>query len=324
MPVIDLRLIMPIEPVPDFVYKAMKPFVEGSDRYVHQPEELRHMLAVKHGVDPGAVQLVAGIDEAIFRFCAIYGRSTHVFTPTYVTYNDAKRFGHLTEHPSLGEDGYKIEPAPLDGASLIFLANPNNPAGLTSAEKIVSLVKSNPDAVVMVDEAFGDFGGQSVIPEVKNHPNLVVARSFSKGYGLAGMRIGYLIGPQQLIDELEFESTWFNVSYPAVGGAISALQHEAFFRTRRETLIAERATTILALTEHGYTVIRGATSVILLRFDTGAAALDFVAYLASANILVHQGGGASNIGLDDSFVRLAVGSAADMATFRTVISQRPA
>jgi histidinol-phosphate aminotransferase len=315
---IDLRFTVIKQSPPDFIYRAMKPYVDESNNYVHQPEELRHAIARRHGIDPALIQLVAGADQAIMIMAALYGSRTHIFTPTYVGYTDAKRFGTLTEHPSLVDDAYKIATRSLD-ATLIFLANPNNPAGTTTTAKIIQLIEKNPTAKVVIDEAYGDFVTDSLIPKVEQHSNLYVLRSFSKGFGLAGFRIGYIVAQSEALAELELESTWFNLSYPAVGGALTALEHEDYFAAMRQAIITERNLTVMALKDQGYCVIRGAINAILVRFETVALADTFVKALHEAGILVHQGSGASNVGLDQSYVRLAVGTPEQMARFREVL-----
>lgn len=318
---IDLRFTVINQPLPDFIYRAMKPYVTASNRYVHQPEELRYAIARHHGIDPAMVYLVAGIDQAIYTLCSLFGTNTHIFTPTYVGYSDAKRFGQVTEHWSLDDDTYTVTTKRLAGASLIFLANPNNPAGLTPRAKILELVNNNPGAVVMIDEAYGDFGGESVIDQVATHDNLVVARSFSKGFAMAGMRVGYVVAPPRLLSQLELETAWFNVSYPAAGAALSALEHQEHFVPMREAVANERTTTMMLLKRLGYTVLRSSINAIMLHFATTAAATAFVEQLAEQKIIVHQGNGASNIGLDQTYVRVAVGTPEQMQRFRTCMEQ---
>jgi histidinol-phosphate aminotransferase len=265
---IDLRYTVIKQSPPDFIYRAMKSYVGESNNYIHQPEELRHAIARRHEIDPAMVQLVAGADQAIMLMVALYGQKTHIFTPTYVGYSDAKRFGTFVEHSSLVDDAYTVSPKKFD-ATLIFLANPNNPAGITSTAKIIELIEANPQAKVVIDEAYGDFVNESVIPKVENYQNLVVLRSFSKGFGLAGMRVGYMVAQPEALAELELETLWFNLSYPAAGAALAALDHEDYYQAMRQTIITERNQTVMELKDHGYTVIRGAINAILLRFDSG-------------------------------------------------------
>lgn len=319
MAIIDLRFTNVNHPLPSFIYKQMESYVAASNRYFHQPEDLRHALAERHNVDPGMISLVAGIDQAILVMSALYGSRTHIFTPTYVGYCDAKRFGTLTEHKSLHEDSYSINSAMLPDATLIFLANPNNPAGTTPGGKIIELVANNPQAKVFIDEAFGDFANDSVAHLAKAHANMIVARSFSKGFALAGMRIGYVIARPELLADLELETTWFNVSNPSIGGALSALSHESHFEKIRAGIVTERNQTATFLIDRGYRVIRGSINAILLRFDNQTLARTFVTTLEEHDILVHQGNGASNMGLDQSFVRLAIGAPEQMAAFRAVV-----
>src|SRR6185437_6610970 len=160
---IDLGFTSVKQPLPDFIHRELLSYVIQSNSYHHQPDELRGVLAKKHGVSTEDIFLTAGADQAIMLLCALYGKSTHIFTPTYISYTDTEKLGgSLTEHYSLKGDVYDISAAGIEGASLVFLANPNNPAGLTSRHQVLELVRANPHTIVVVDETYADFANESV------------------------------------------------------------------------------------------------------------------------------------------------------------------
>lgn len=317
---IDLRFTTLKESLPSFIYDSIANYVKDSNSYFYQPEQLRKQLADKHGVPVEMIYLTAGADQALNVLTCVFGQQTHVFTPTYVGYSDAQKFGHeLHEHYSLTENTYQISTDHIEGASLVFLANPNNPAGLTSRDDVLRLVHNNPDAKVVVDEAYGDFANESVVDCVQANANLVVVRSFSKGYSLAGFRIGYIIAHPDILQALVFETMYFNVAYPSVGAAVAALSNESYFSDIRGQINQERQRTESFLSEAGYVVVFGHINAALIRFQNMELATAFRERLKAKGILVNQGNGASNFGLDDMFVRLSIGTNAQMELFRAAL-----
>lgn len=321
MPTIDLSFTTIKDKLPDFITNGLAPYATDSNSYFHQPEELRQKIASKQNIPINSVYLTAGADQAITLLCAMFGSNTHVFTPTYISYSDAKNLGgKFTEHPSLAGSTYAVSTSRIEDASLIFLANPNNPAGITERETILELVTNNPDAKIVVDEAYGEFFDQSVIGDVTNNKNLIVLRSFSKGYALAGFRIGYIVANPEVLEQLALESTWFNVAYTSVGAAVTALDHEDHFGKMRKIIIGERQKTESYLFKHGYQVIPSQINAVLIKFSNESAAASFIKKLKQADIVVNHGNGASNCGLDKTYVRVSVGTADQMQILRDTVS----
>lgn len=317
MPAIDLSFTTIKNKLPDFIAGGLASYVTNSNSYFHQPLELRQKIANKLNIPIESIYLTAGADQAITLLCALFGKNTHIFTPTYISYTDAGKLGgKLTEHRALVDVDYKISASKIDDATLIFLANPNNPAGFTKRETIQELVTNNPGAKVVVDEAYGDFFDESVIDEVANNENLIVLRSFSKDYALAGFRIGYIVANPKILEQLVLESTWFNTAYTSVGAATTALDHEEYFNEMRKTIISERAKTERFLTDAGYKVIPSQINAVLIKFSDETSAANIVEKLHKAGIIVNHGNGASNCGLDKTYVRVSVGSADQMQKFR--------
>lgn len=240
-PQINLQYTTIKIPLPDFIYEGLKDYSSGANLYRPQPLVLIEKLAKKYNVKNEMIFLTAGADEAIQMFIHAFGAQTFAFTPTYVVYSDVVEFGKkFTRLPSLVHDEYTISTSNKQRASLIFLANPNNPSGITSKKKIMELVKNNNNAIVVIDEAYGEFADLSVLDEVKNYRNLVVTRSFSKAYGMAGNRVGYIVAQPEIIDKVRNKTTWANVSYLSVGAATVALDHEEYFKKIRDDINTRR------------------------------------------------------------------------------------
>lgn len=309
-------------PLPDFIYDGLKTFSAGANLYRPQPAELIEKIANKYHLSKEMIFLTAGIDEAIQMFAHAYGSRTYVFTPTYVVHADAELFGKkLTRIFCIdSENHYEVPIKKYPDATLILLANPNNPSGYTPKDNVMELVRLNPQAIVAVDEAYGAFGDVTVDDQVAGNPNMVVFRSFSKDYGMAGARIGYFIAHPEVIAKVKNFTTWANVSYLSVGAAIVALDHEEYFEKIRSDINARRDGFLDFLTKQKFSVLPSQINAVVIRFATEKEAASFVQYLAKNTIVVSHGNGNSNIGLDNTFVRLSIGTEEQMEQVKKVIS----
>lgn len=317
---INLQYTTIKNPLPDFIYENLKPYSKGANAYKPQPVELMEKLAKKHGIFKEMIYLTAGIDEAIQMFAKAYGQNAYVFTPTYVVYADVEEFGgKLTRIFSVENSEYRIKTNAISDATLIYLANPNNPSGITSREKVMELVKNNPHAKVVIDEAYGEFADLSVIDQVGKHPHMAVLRSFSKAYGMAGNRIGYIIAHPEVISVVKNKTQWSNVSYLSVGAAVTALDHEDYFKQVREDIGKRRDEFMEFLKKSGFSILPSKINAILFKFSPEEEGSKFADHLAENNFVVSHGNGNSNIGLDKSFVRVAIGTPDQMLSLRRVI-----
>src|SRR5262249_39077399 len=166
--------------------------------------------------------------------------------------------------------GVSYEEVPLDAAmriaiadyrrpcSAILLPNPNAPTGIAlSRAAIAQLLAEHPDQLVVIDEAYIDFGGERAVALVARHDNLLVVQTMSKSRALAGLRVGFAIGQRPLIEALERVKDSFN-SYPldclAQAGAVAAIEDEAWFAETRARIVARREKLAHALTRPGFEV----------------------------------------------------------------------
>lgn len=317
---INLQYTTIKEPLPNFIYKGLKEYSKNANLYRPQPPELIEKIAKKHNLPKETIFLTAGVDEGIQILALAYGQNAYVFTPTYVVYSDVEEFGgKLTRLSSIKGMDFTISTDKIGDASIIFLANPNNPSGFTPKDKVMELVKNNWHTVVAIDEAYAEFANLSVIDRVRNNPNMVVLRSFSKSYAMAGNRVGYMVAAPGLIRKVSPKTQWCNVSYLSVGAAIAALDHEEYFSKIREAINQRREDFIAFLRELGLSVFPSKINAVLLKFSFKGEATEFVNYLGKNNIVVSHGNGSSNIGLDRSFVRIAIGTQLQMDAAKEVI-----
>jgi histidinol-phosphate aminotransferase len=189
---------------------------------------------------------------------------TYSFYPVYCgLFGIAYRTVPLDEHFAIDVDDYR----PPHGG--IVIANPNAPTGrLLSRAQISRLLEANPDAVVVIDEAYIDFGGETAVPLVKHHPNLLVVQTFSKSRSLAGLRVGFAIGQAELIEALNRIKNSFN-SYPldrlAIAGATAAIEDRAWFDQTRHAVMKSRAFLTAALEDLGFTVLPSSANFVFAR-----------------------------------------------------------
>ncbi|HEY0286207.1 MAG TPA: histidinol-phosphate transaminase, partial [Pseudomonas sp.] len=158
----------------------------------------------------------------------------------------------------------------------IIFPNPNAPTGrLLALEAVEQIIKANPDSVVIVDEAYIDFGGETAITLVDRYPNLLVTQTLSKSRSLAGLRVGLAVGHPDLIEALERVKNSFN-SYPldriAIVGAAAAFDDRDYFDKTCKAVIASRETLVRQLKEKGFEVLPSAANFIFARHPKHDAA----------------------------------------------------
>ena len=189
----------------------------------------------------GRLFLCAGTDEAIAALIGAYGRGEVLYpVPTFGMYRFyAERGGLRPREVRPGED---LAGAVGPRTSLVFLASPNNPTGtVLPRTTLLAVLRKARHALVAMDEAYIEFGGQSALPLLGRFPNLVVLRTFSKAYGLAGLRVGFLAGDPRVISVLERSASPYRVSTASLTAAEAALaagasDHARGIRRERERL----------------------------------------------------------------------------------------
>lgn len=234
---------------------------------------LRTKLAAYHGVAPEQVFVGNGSDEVLAHtFAALLKHDAPLLFPdiTYSFYTVYCRlFGIAYEAVPL-DDAMRISLADYRRpAGAIIIPNPNAPTGVAlSRAEIATLLADHPDAPVVIDEAYVDFGAESAIPLVASHPNLLVVQTMSKSRALAGLRIGYAIGNADLIEALTRVKDSFNsypLGRPAQAGAIASLEDDAYFRHSVARVIDGRRRMNEGLARLGFDILPSAANFVFAR-----------------------------------------------------------
>lgn len=320
--IIDLRYSAIQYDVPEFIYKDLCKFCKESNLYHPQPVELIKKISRIHTLSMGNIFISAGSDEAILIMGREYGKNIVIFPPTYKEYtNKVFPNGKVRKITSLKGDQYEIKPKTYKNCSLIFIANPNNPFGYTDPSVLIQLIKLNPKSIVVVDETYAEFTKISIINQVKNFNNLVVLRSFSKDFGMAGIRLGYVIAKAKIIHALISQAQVTNTSYLSVGAGISALNNKRYFHSLRTDVINERESLFQFLKLNNFRVINSKINTIVLKFKSINECKKLSIFLKHRNILTSIGNGKSIVGLDDTYLRLVVGNSFQMKIVKNIIKR---
>ena len=278
---------------------------------------LRQALGARFGVGAEQVFVGNGSDEVLAHaFMALLRHDAPVWFPdiTYSFYPVYCGLYSIAFETRALDAGFAIKPEdfmPAGGARAggIIFANPNAPTGiclpLADVERIVA---ANSHCVVVVDEAYVDFGGESAVALVARYPNLLVVHSFSKSRSLAGLRVGYAIGQPDLIEALHRVKDSFN-SYPldrlALAGALASVEDETFFRDSCQAVIALRESLAAGLTELDCEVLPSAANFVFARHPAHRGA-NLAQALREQGILVRH---FARPRIND-FVRITVGTEA--------------
>lgn len=291
----------PLPPSPR-VFEAIARASQESLRLYPDPRatELTRAIAKHYGLDSSNVFVGNGSDEVLAH--VFYGLLkqdhplllpdlTYGFYPTYCRLYDIKHvFVPLDEQFQIRAEDYFPENVPQTAGAIIF-ANPNAPTGRKlELEQIKKILQANPDIPVVVDEAYVDFGAQSSVALLADHPNLLVVHTFSKSRSLAGLRVGYAMGSADLIEGLERVKNSFN-SYPldalAQAGALAAMEDDAYFESACRHVMQTRDVLTQSLLDIGFEVLPSSTNFVFARHPNHRGG-ELAAWLRERAILVRH------------------------------------
>lgn len=236
---------------------------------------LKEGLAGLYGVEAENVFLANGSDEVLnFAFMA-FCDSGHGAAFPEISYGFYPVYADLYQIPAvqvpLRED-FSIDYKDYCGTGkMTVIANPNAPTGLSiPVSEIEEILKSNPDQVVLIDEAYVDFGGESCVPLTKKYENLLVAQTFSKSRSMAGARLGFAIGDAKLIEDLEkikFSTNPYNINRLTMAAGEAAVESNEYYMENVKKIMATRDAASEKLRDIGFTVLPSKTNFIFAKSD---------------------------------------------------------
>ena len=288
-------------------------------------------LAAQHlGLSAQQVILTNGVDEAIHILCQAFldiGDELLLPVPTYTMYEiyasatDAK----IVQVPSCEGQSGKDFSFPFESllkaitpkTKIIAIANPNSPTGsVVTRAQILQIAEAAPQAVILVDEAYYHFYGQTVIDLIGQVPNLIAARTFSKAYGLASLRIGLLAGPESLLKWTRRVLSPYSVNHVALVALTAALQDQTYLNWYVEQVLQARKEFLAALTKIGLQY--WATEANFVLVNIGPAHKEFCATMRAQGILVRDRSADPGC---EGLVRITIGTPEQMQQALTVIQQ---
>ncbi len=236
---------------------------------------LREKAAQVYGVRPQQILVTNGSDEVLnFAFMA-FGSEKAAFAFPDITYGFYPVFAEVNHVPYVQiplQEDFTINPQDyMNIGKNIVIANPNAPTGLClPLSDIEAIVKSNPDNVVIVDEAYVDFGGESAVKLVDQYDNLLVTQTFSKSRSMAGARLGFGIGNEKLIADLntiKYSTNPYNVNRMTEFAGVAALEENDYYLSNAQTIIQNRQWTKAQLEQLGFTVFDSKANFIFASSD---------------------------------------------------------
>ena len=279
---------------------------------------IKAKMAQLKGIRPEQIFFGNGSDEVLYcAFLAFCDSKVGAIFPD-ISYGFYKVFAQFTGIPFTMvplEEDFSVNIAPYCGAGkTVFIANPNAPTGkLLTLAQIEKILQANPDNVVVIDEAYIDFGGESAVALIDRYENLLVTQTFSKSRSLAGGRLGMGFGSEKLIQDLltvKYSINPYNVNAMTMAAGLGALEDEEYTQKNCKTVAENREFTTLELRKMGFTVLDSAANFVMAAHPAVSGGQLYRA-LKEKGILVRY----FNTERLNPYVRITIGSKMQMDAF---------
>lgn len=322
-----LKLNTNESPYPPSPYAQRFARQQAGDLQLYSDPECRALIPAAAeilGVDKDEIIFVNGSDEilnfAFMAFCdekhpAAFANITYGFYPVFAQFNNIP----YTEIPL--KDDFSINVDDYIGINkTIFIANPNAPTGIALPKNdIERIVKSNPDNVVVVDEAYVDFGGESVMPLIRKYDNLLVCQTMSKSRSLAGARLGFGVGCKELIRDIntiKYSTNPYNINRMTMYAGIGALEDKEYFEENCKKIISAREWTVAKLKDLGFSLTDSKTNFLFAKHNTMGGKELYLA-LKEKGVLVRH----FDKELIKDYNRITIGSREQMEQFIDILTE---
>lgn len=281
-------------------------------------DALREKAAGVYRVKPSQVMAGNGSDELLailLRACTEPGQRVAWPVPTYSLYRVLADLAGV-EAVEVPADGLPIPKAVGEaGARVVFLCTPNSPTGRAIPLDAIAAFARTQRGVVVVDEAYVDFGGPSALAILGDHPNMVVTRTFSKSFSLAGLRLGLLFGHEDLVAELAKVKDSYNVSRIAIAAGVAALDDLQWMQSNVARVRATRARVTAALRHAGFPVEESAANFLWVDCAKAGGGRAACERLRAGGVLARFFPGPGM----DSHLRVSIGTDEQMDRFLSVL-----
>jgi histidinol-phosphate aminotransferase len=309
------------------VLEALHSAAEGSVRLYPSPDAapLREQAARVYGLAPSQVLCGNGSDEILAILMRTFigeAESVAYFQPSYSLYPVLAEIGAARAQevplPRVRRAAEMADlPVPAPKAKMFLLTTPNSPYGVAHPTAWIERLLHTFRGIVVADEAYVDFAEESSLPLLEANPRLVVVRTLSKAYSLAGMRAGLAFAHPEIIQEMLKVKDSYNVSRLAQATACAALQDEGYFRAMRERVVATRQRFSAGLAQRGFTVLPSGANFIFAVPPRGLAAGGLYEELLRRGFLVRWW----KTGIVSDGLRISIGTDADMDDLAAAIEE---
>lgn len=313
----------PYPPAPG-VTKALEEMDAGNLRLYPDPtaEVLVNALADFYHVNPDQVFVGVGSDDVLSMcFLTFFNSEKPIYFPD-VTYSFYKVWADLYRIPyecQALDENFRIvkEDYYPENGGVIF-PNPNAPTGIyLELDQVEDIIAHNQDVIVIVDEAYVDFGGKSALPLIEKYDNLLIVQTFSKSRSLAGMRIGFACGNEKLIkylNDVKYSFNSYTMDRTALAAGVAAVKDQAYFQETCNKIIETREWTKKELKALGFSFQDSMSNFIFAAHETCPAGKIFEA-LREKHIYVRY----FPKGRTNNFLRITIGTQEEMQTFINVL-----
>ncbi len=307
------------------VERALKDFDAGRLRLYPDPEnkKLVNAVSARHGLQPDNVFVGNGSDEVLCMCFPAFFDENDTVAYADVTYSFYKVWAHMYDVKSKKiplDDEFKLLASDyynMDGVKGIIICNPNAPTGTALGRlDLLKIVETNPDKIIIVDEAYGEFASSSVASRVNDYPNLLVVKTFSKAYALAGARCGYALGNKTLIDGLKLVKNSMNsytVNALTEAVVVAALSDKKYYAGVIDKINSQREETADALRELGFEVLPSSGNFIFAKHKVLSGSEIYFQLKENGVLVRHFKGDRTS-----DFVRITIGTHEEM---RTLVSE---
>ena len=303
-------------PLPEIIQQEAQASLKNS-KFNRYPDptatELRRGIARYAGVGVGQIMVGNGSDELILNLIQAFGSGGKVIItdPTFGMYRIHSCIAGAEAVTVSRREDFSIDAqqvitvAGQCNAKLVMLCSPNNPTGNATPLTVIEEILGNVQGIVVVDQAYIEFGGDDCVALLSKYPNLVILRTFSKAFGLAGLRLGYLLAHPGVVKELKRVKQPYNVNVFSQATGVAALNHLDAFKKQWQQIITDRDKLAIELAKlQGLQVLPSVANFILVRYPAGAEKLH--QKLLSMRILVRYMGQSM-----PEYLRIGVGTTAE-------------